>query len=395
MGFAKDTLILMHDGSSKKIQKIKIGDKIMGYAGKPITITNLTSKIGKMYDIVPVKGEKYSVSKNHTIVTKATNANCLLWSKKTNAYRTRWLENFVMKSKQFSVSNYGTKKEAHKKAEYHFKKVIPLVNGYTAYGSINTTTINKFINLLKGTSRLYKGFSKGLVLQNKDIDIDPYILGYWLGDGSSANTSITTAEPEIVEYFENFADENNLLFKKNGNSKYTYLLTSGTLTGKHGRNIFLNFLKTNNLINNKNIPLDYKINSRENRLKLLAGIIDSDGHYNCNGYDIVFKSEKLADDVIFIARSLGFKAHKTVCKKTCTNGSQGRVTGTYYRFLIYGDGLEKIPCLLERKQAHERQQKKDATMTGIKINYVGKADSYSLEFNGNKFLLADFTVVHK
>lgn len=163
--------------------------------------------------------------------------------------------------------------------------------------------------------RLFKGYSMGLNFEEQEIDVDPYILGYWLGDGHSNCTGITTAESEVIKYFEEYAEKNKLFFKKNGNSKYGYYVTSGKLKGPHGRNSFLNFLKNNNLINNKHIPDNYKMTSEENRLKLLAGLIDSDGHNARNTYDFIFKSEKLADDIIFVARSLGFKAHKKQCKK--------------------------------------------------------------------------------
>ena len=46
---------------------------------------------------------------------------------------------------------------------------------------------------------------------------------------------------------------------------------------------------------NKHIPYEYKCNSRQIRLAVLAGIIDSDGYYNRNCYDIVLKSEKLIE----------------------------------------------------------------------------------------------------
>lgn len=216
-------------------------------------------------------------------------------------------------------------------------------------------------------------------------------MGYWLGDGASAGAQITTAEPEVIEYFEKFANKNNLKVKHY--AKYDYGISSHT--GSKGGNIFLNFLKKYNLINNKHIPDDYKMNSRKNQLKLLAGLIDSDGHYHYNTYDFTLKSEILADDIIFVARSLGFKAFKKECQKTCTNSRNGRVTGTYYRFIIYGEGLEEIPSILKRKQARAREQKKDATVSGFKIKYQGKKTVYSMKTTGNnKILLEDFTVVH-
>ena len=112
-------------------------------------------------------------------------------------------------------------------------------------------------------------------------------------------------------------------------------------------------------------------------------------------YTFVFKSEKLADDIIFLARSLGFKAFKKEIQQTCTNGKNGPVTGTYYRFVIYGEGLEKVPSLLKRKQAKVRKQKKNASVTAISVKYVGKQDYYILDTDKNRFLLDDFTIVHK
>lgn len=395
IGFAENTSILMYNATTKKIQDIKIGDEIMGPGAIPKTITKVIQRRDKMYDIISVKGTPYTVPGNHILALKATNANGIIWVIKDESYRVAWLENFKIKTKFFSITKFGSKLDACTAAKKFQKNEVPKHEGYTKYGAIVKISVNNFMKLSKRIQRLYKGFSTGIKIEEKEIDVDPYILGYWLGDGTSGSTGITTAEPEIVEYFENYAEENNLEFKKNGNSKYGYYVTSGTFYGHYGRNPFLNFLKKYDLLNNKHIPDDYKMNSSENRLKLLAGLIDSDGYNMRNTYDFVFKSEKLADDTIFLARSLGFKALKTKCKKTCTNSSRGRVTGIYYRFTIYGEGLEKIPSILERKQAHKREQKKNASVTGIKIKSAGKQDYYVLETDTNRFLLDDFTVVHK
>lgn len=50
-------------------------------------------------------------------------------------------------------------------------------------------------------------------------------------------------------------------------------------------------LRKLNLLQNKHIPKQYLINSTENRLLLLAGIIDSDGYYSSefNCFEIIQK----------------------------------------------------------------------------------------------------------
>ncbi|UWF82784.1 MAG: Homing endonuclease [Bacteriophage sp.] len=51
-------------------------------------------------------------------------------------------------------------------------------------------------------------------------------------------------------------------------------------SGKPGKaNWLLNELRNLKVLNNKHIPDDYIFDSRENRLKLLAGLIDTDGWY--------------------------------------------------------------------------------------------------------------------
>ena len=135
-------------------------------------------------------------------------------------------------------------------------------------------------------------------------------------------------------------------------------------------------LRNHNLLLNKHIPKIYKCNSRQVRLELLAGIIDSDGCESHGGYDIIQKNETLLDDIIYVARSLGFAAYKKECKKSCMYKGEKK-EGVYYRTNIHGKGLEDIPVKCERKKVEPRRQIKDALNTGIKVekreidNYYG------------------------
>ncbi len=74
----------------------------------------------------------------------------------------------------------------------------------------------------------------------------------------------------------------------------------------------LNYFKELDLHMNKHIPHKYKTASVSARRELLAGLIDSDGHtYKGNGagtIEFTNKNKRLANDVVFIARSLGLGA---------------------------------------------------------------------------------------
>jgi hypothetical protein len=129
------------------------------------------------------------------------------------------------------------------------------------------------------------------------------------------------------------------------------------------------------------IPSDYLINDRETRLQLLAGLIDTNGHYINGVYKIVQKHLVLADNICELARSLGFRATTTKFEKQI---------GTYYRSFISGN-LDSVPTKLKRKQA----QTKDPLVYNITVTPTNVDYYYGFEIDGNRrFILGDFTVTH-
>lgn len=141
----------------------------------------------------------------------------------------------------------------------------------------------------------------------KDLLIDPYILGLWLGDGRSSGGIITSADPEIFEGYDHHiilssvGVFNKKAFSKDGYSKSNDYRISG-LTTK---------LKSLNLINNKHIPDIYLYSSYEQRLALLQGLMDTDGccykgDGRCEFVQIVDR-ENLVFQVKELISSLGIK----------------------------------------------------------------------------------------
>ncbi len=125
--------------------------------------------------------------------------------------------------------------------------------------------------------------------------------------------------------------------------------------------------------------------------------MDADGHLvvKNNNYDLILVNERLLDETIFLARSLGLAAYKSVCQKTCTNSANGPVTGTYYRTCISGDNLHLLPMVLERKKARPRQLNKSVLVSGCTIEPAGFGPYYQFDLNGSRknVLLEDFTVI--
>ena len=183
---------------------------------------------------------------------------------------------------------------------------------------------------------------------SQDVPIDPFYVGLWLGDGHSRIAgAITTIDQPIIDYIYDFAKLHNIGVRHND---MTYFLSAGN---DHRNNPFKiqKIFKSMNLIKNKHIPDIYLRNTFEVRSKVLAGLIDSDGYYETGRWEITQKNERLANDIVILARSLGFFTTVAESWKACTNSFDPLKKEIYHRIYI---SIVKtsviIPVLLERKR---------------------------------------------
>ena len=198
--------------------------------------------------------------------------------------------------------------------------------------------------------------------QEQPLPIDPYILGLWLGDGNSNDISLTSIDTILIEYWKKYGEKYNLTMKiSNIKKRITdakqgetgniacYRLTS--INNRIGCNPILSEFKKLNLIKNKHIPEIFLKNSFENRLKLLAGIIDTDGYLEPNSrYEIVQKNTILSENIMSLAKSLGFFTTNTI-KKCFASNTLLKTVRDYNRIFIYVNQVNlEIPVLLERKK---------------------------------------------
>jgi hypothetical protein len=376
---AKDTPIIMYDGTIKLVQDIKIGDKLMGDDSTPRKVLSLANGRDEMYDIIPVKGDKYTVNSEHILCLKYSGKGTIrkLSNQPNNPFIASHLNN---KTYKIITKSFEKREEAEK-----------YLNTFKENDKIVEIEVNNYLKLAKFIQKDLKGYRKGIELPSKKLDFDPYIIGLWFGDGGSRDTKITSQDAKILFYLRNELPKYGLLL--NYESEYDYRILPDT-PGK--TNIFLEILQRHNLINNKHIPDLYKYNDRETRLKILAGFLDTGGSYSLKDkcFEISQKSNQLAIDILYIARSLGFAAYSEETTKSWLYKDENK-TGIYNKIIIYGNGLENIPTLLFSKQASECVQIKDALSTGITVKNIGKGDYYGFTLDGNnRYLLGDFTVTH-
>ena len=379
----KNTPVIMYDGQIKMVQNIKKDELIMGDDSTPRTILSVCNGKETMYKIKQLYGDDYIVNESHILSLKLSENPCIEDLPDKHSFQVVWFTEEKTNSKTFSYSNTPTiqkNKETVRQEALDFIKILP------QKGTIIDINITDYLKKQKRWKNAYKGFKSGIAFTEKTVKLDPYIFGVWLGDGDPSGPSITTTDKEIVEYFEKyFAD---LYIKSDGDDEYRF--TCGKQGDYSDKNIFVNMLKKYNVFGNKHIPDDYKINSERIRLSILAGLLDSNSHLEKNCYEIIQKNKKLSDDILFLARSLGFKAYMKECQKSGTY-KDNRI---YYRIYISGN-TEKIPTLLERNKASQLTHMKDHLVYDIDIEKLDVADYYGFTIDGNhRFLLGDFTVTH-
>ena len=338
----KGTPVLMFNGTIKAAENVSQGDLLMGPDSQPRRVLSTCTGTEMLYKVIPVKGDPYIINESHVLSLRRTSDG---------------------------KSSRG--------------------------GEIVNICVTDYLKSSKTFKHMHKGWRTGIDFQGSPtLPLDPYYLGLWLADGTSQNTAVTTPDQEIVKWLEEYAKSFGLTTRVEYNSENSVVvyITSGIMGGPDPRrNKVLNHLKDMKLIGNKHVPEAYKTASRENRLRLLAGYLDGDGHLSRGSFDCISVRQGLMDDILFVARSLGFSAYKKECRKTCCNNG---VTGTYWRGSIGGD-LDRIPCMVPRRKAAPRRQKKNVLVTGISIQPIGVGEYFGFEIDGDGlFLLGDFTVTH-
>ena len=401
--FAKDTAVLMYDGTVKAIQDVVVGDKIMGDDSTARNVLQLFRGESDMYEIVPARGDPFVVNGDHDLVLKAgqflknrndRNVPELVWADyEFDNKRRDFVKGIKARQKRFAT---------HDERDAFRNKLVELPTTIMK-GDVLKMNMRDYLNLpvtFRGQEFLNIYRASKIEFEEKEVLLDPYMLGYWLGDGNSRMSAITTAEKEVVDYFEEELDKIGCKMTMVDDKivAKTYYIRKNTDRKGNTRwvkNGMQSALEEYELFQNKNIPQDYKCNSYDIRMKVLAGILDSDGYYQQSSkqYELTLKSEKLIDDVVFLARSLGMACYKKKIKKTCCNN--GKV-GDYYRIQIVGDNIHEIPTIVPRKKADKRTCPRDPLTLSFKVNKVQDDKFYGFELDGNHlFVLGKCFTIQK
>lgn len=338
----KGTKVMMYDGTLKNVEDIQVNDLLMGDDSTPRRVLSLAHGQEQMYWVRQLHGIDYRVNESHILSLK----------------RSR---------------NEGKHRN----------------------GDVLNIEIKDYLTKSNKWRTNYKGYKVGVEFQNTPpLSIEPYFLGLWLGDGKNDSSRIYTQDSEVVEYLNEYAEKLGArvtVTEINRCPGYTIARTFGKdapLDSVQAK------LRSLNVLGNKHIPQTYLCSNRENRLALLAGLIDSDGHLNAKyggTYEITTKYEHLAQQIKYLCDTLGYR---TSLKSKKAKISAINYESTVWRVRFNGN-VDEIPVRIARKKADAWTNKINWQVTGISVEKDIIDDYYGFEIDGNHlFLLEDGTVTH-
>lgn len=403
--------------------ELEIGDYVIGKNGKPIEVLNIFPKGEKdVYKIITTDGTSTECCSDH------------LWFT-TTAKERKILTSYKLKH---SVRQIGSVK--------------------STYDIANSLLDNK------GRLNHHIPRNEAVEYDYKEVSIPPYSLGCLLGDGSFSNSvCLTNIDADIIDRFTKemesigcgvSSSENSIIYNvrntENGFNKparkvqvldkETGIITIYESTGitsialginKNNIRGFCNrnsstdryefsftddiVPKYTNIIKNKLepyglmfskcydkfIPDDYKYNSIDVRLEVLRGLMDTDGTVKKTGESsFTTVSERLADDIIELVRSLGGRATKCM---------RNRVGQPRKRYEKYNDIIATVPSyeftismpehynpFYTRRKAERYSQRYIHGVGIASIEYVGKKEVQCILVNAEDhlYLTDNFIVTH-
>ncbi|HEY7970842.1 MAG TPA: dCTP deaminase [Candidatus Limnocylindrales bacterium] len=160
-----------------------------------------------------------------------------------------------------------------------------------------------------------------------DLTIEPYTLGAWLGDGTTTSAAITSFDDEVLEQISGDGyPVRRLAYAPRLYSIGATGRTRDPLTGRYARNGTLSSrLRDLGMRDGKYVPSAYLESSIPQRLAFLQGLMDTDGYVDAVAGRCEFTSinEGLADAVVELAASLGFRPIKSVGRATLNGVDKG------------------------------------------------------------------------
>lgn len=357
------SLILTPNGWVK-MGDIEIGDRVISADGNPTIVTGTFPQgIKDIWELTFSDGSKVECCSDHLWLTKSE-------SDRNNRQHVGYLNGKRIRVKKELPGSVKTTSE-----------IVDTL--YTKRGRINhTIPITSPVNFNK-----------------IDVEIDPYIIGCLLGDGCLRGNKIgfTTGDDEIIETFESIIDD-DMFISKRSDIDYAIVKEKTSIKNKY-KQYLIKIGIWNKLSSDKFIPDCYKFNSIEYRIKLLRGLMDTDGSVSSDGKYVSYTStsKQLINDVKEIVQSLGgISTDHTPRNGSYTHKGEKRYGKTSYTISIKMNP-DINPFSLKRKEGKVKPKTKYKPIRYIvSAVLIGKKEAkcIKVENDSHLYLTNNYIVTH-
>ena len=176
----KGTKVIMYDGTYKNVEDVQVGEQLMGVDSTPRNILSLARGQEQMY-----------------------------WIRQHNAIDYRVNESHILSLKKITQPQYSSYIQDNKRV-INYDDIL-----HERKETVVNISVKDLINKESKNSiyKTYKGYRAGeldfLHIDKSDfLNIPSYLLGLWLGDGTSSKPEITNIDEEVVSYIYKYAEEN-------------------------------------------------------------------------------------------------------------------------------------------------------------------------------------------
>jgi replicative DNA helicase len=276
----------------RTMQSLRVGDQVFDERGRPCTVTFATPVMlgHRCYEVLLSDGERLTADADHQ------------WSVRTRAARERQGAAVVLTTEQMAGA-------------------VRLSSGRLNY-SIPTC--------------------QPLEYPERELPLDPYVLGVWLGDGNAHSAVVTIGEPEVLSELQAAGCPVRPRALREGKTPQVALST-GSRLGQNAK------LTVSQVLGQKHIPRSYLEASVQQRVALLQGLMDTDGSIDGLGdAEFSVKCRELAECALELVLGLGLKA-KLAEGRSRLNGVD---CGPRYRvqFLPGDFPICRIPSMAKRQR---------------------------------------------
>lgn len=290
----------------------------------------------------------------------------------------------------------------------------------TLKGTRKTITTLEMIDIMNNHKKAgRRGFplsipaNEAVEYEEKVLPVDPYVLGAILGDGCITKENMhfsISSEDDIIP--NEIAKILNTTFYKNEHN-YTYLFYTPEDYNNDGHKFNKKYLYNYDVFNNlkeiigcrsdsKYIPEEYLISSKQQRLRLLQGLLDTDGSVSKrdesrqNNLSYYSTSVKLLKQVSELAHSLGYS------NSIIMNEKEGGKGGLIY-FNVSGSEIENLLFAPTSKMERAKESNKikgKAHRDRIKVvsieklNYKEDQVCFTVDNEESLFLVGEYVVTH-